>query len=148
MAQVYLNSLIGISRANNGASWVSYPSTSTTITEFADKTTAQNALIVDSSDNNHQIFQEMKLASDYQSFDTTGLAPAPGDQIYFTKFIGLYRLTDTGAWQLYKGTGTTLIFSVDSATFLTTMRTNYGDGRFRIFQQLEETSTHGFNLVP
>ena len=85
---------------------------------------------------------------DYIVYDESGAAPGSGDQIYLTRFVALYRTVDSGPWFIYTGTGTTIVFSTDKYTFLNTLKQAYGIGRFRVFQKLEELSTHSFNLVP
>lgn len=150
MSQRYFETFIGVIRQSATESFTSYPYENSTIQEETVKETMQNSIIINYSDGNHEIYQEMVLIPDavnYVIFDET-YTPVPLDPTYSTKFIALIKETSTSNWSVYTGTGQTIIFSVDKTTFLATLRQAYGDGTYRIFQKVVESAAHGFVVVP
>lgn len=146
MSQVYLTPKIAIIRDSSAADWLGYTGSGAIIIEETVAATLQSVVIVESSDGNEKLFHEMKI-DNYQTYDETG-TPAPGDLTYLLNFIAIVKEDGATTWTAYKGSSTTIDFSSDKLTFLNTIRQAYGDGKFRIFQEIVQSHTHGFVLVP
>ena len=151
MAQAYEDKFIGIIRATTSANFEAFTASGTEIVEQTNATTLLNQLIVEQSDGNHQIYNETTLTTDANNthiFDETAPSPPSGDFTYLNTFVALVKDKGATVFTVFTGSSTTVEFSNDKSTFLATLRQDFGDGKFRIFQQLVQAHTHTFTLVP
>jgi len=145
MSQAYLTKFIGVVRETSSANFELYKAGSV-VKEFTSSITAQNEIIIEKSDGNQKIFNEMKI-DNYQTFDETYI-PISGDLTYNATFVAMVKANSSAGWEAFTDDSSIIILQSDKNLLLTIVRQAYGDGLFRLFQEAVQVHTHGYITVP
>lgn len=147
MAQRYDNNFVSLIRTTSTASLDIKKNSNNDIEVTSDQNTLQTNLVVEYGDNNQKIFRELTILTN-NSFDET-YTPVTGDLTYqANSYIGLIQPVNATKFETYNAGGTTVAIQTDKNTLLDALKNNYGDGKFRVFQEVVQSHTHGFVLEP
>jgi len=144
--QRYSTQYLGLVRDSSVVQWDVNKGGGSEILPVSDPTALHSELISKYADQNRYITQEAVILT-YLTYDET-YTPISGDYIHDDfKWIGIVKPLASQVWEVYKNPTSQLVIETDKANLLTALRTNYGDGSFRIFNVILETNTHTLDVV-